>query len=54
MSDELLLLGFELITENSPSETVSFVTSVTLVFGSLSLANRGHDGDVNLHSKLPM
>lgn len=40
---------FEFTVENSPSERVIFVMLVTSVLSSLSLVNRGHDGDCNFH-----
>lgn len=44
---------FEFTVENSPSERVIFVMLVTSVLSSLSLVNRGHDGDCNFHIGKP-
>lgn len=44
---------FEFTVENSPSERVIFVMLVTSVLSSLSLVNRGHDGDCNFHMGEP-
>lgn len=51
---ESLLLDCIVKTESSPSERVSFATSVTSEFTSLSLVKKEQERGANLHIKHPM